>query len=212
MQSQKEVKLSHKLLRDAKFYELLLRLDCDLARQAQVVGCPCSGRLHRADYPRKARGGPEALEGYERRFSFCCERDGCRKRCTPPSLRFLGRRVYLGAVVVLLSAMTQGLTGRRAARLRALVGVDRRTLERWRRWWRETFATTAVWKVLRGRWVVAPATAELPAALLERVVGGLDRQVLSLLMWLVPLTTSTCSMMVDLDPQRMLVAWSERGR
>jgi membrane protein required for beta-lactamase induction len=120
--------------------------------------------------------------------------------------------VYLGAVVVLLSAMTQGLTGRRAARLRALVGVDRRTLERWRRWWRETFATTAVWKVLRGRWVVAPATAELPAALLERVVGGLDRQVLSLLMWLVPLTTSTCSMMVDLDPQRMLVAWSERGR
>jgi hypothetical protein len=38
------------------------------------------------------------------RFSFCCDRDGCRNRATPPSVRFLGRKVYLGAVVMLISA------------------------------------------------------------------------------------------------------------
>jgi len=31
------------------------------------------------------------------RFSFCCARDGCRTRKTPPSFRFLGRKVYLAA-------------------------------------------------------------------------------------------------------------------
>jgi hypothetical protein len=33
-------------------------------------------------------------------------------------VRYLGRRVYLGAVVVLVSAMIGGLTATRAARLR----------------------------------------------------------------------------------------------
>jgi hypothetical protein len=47
-------------------------------------------------------------------LSLCCSRDGCRRRMTPPSVRFLGRRVYLGAVLVLVSAMQQGsLPGRR---------------------------------------------------------------------------------------------------
>ena len=32
---------------------------------------------------------------------------------TPPSVRFLGRKVYLGAVVILISAMRQGPTPRR---------------------------------------------------------------------------------------------------
>ena len=45
------------------------------------------------------------LEEYAERFSFCCAVDGCRKRATPPSLRFLGRKVYLATVVTLISAM-----------------------------------------------------------------------------------------------------------
>jgi hypothetical protein len=32
-------------------------------------------------------------KGYGQRFSFCCAVGGCRKRTTPPSLRFLGRKV-----------------------------------------------------------------------------------------------------------------------
>ncbi|NLS97786.1 MAG: hypothetical protein GXX96_37065 [Planctomycetaceae bacterium] len=41
-------------------------------------------------------------------FTVDKDRDGCRKRTTPLSVRFLGRKVYLGAVVVLVAAMRQG--------------------------------------------------------------------------------------------------------
>ena len=53
--------------------------------------------------------GPGDLpDEYRYRFSFCCDRDGCRKRVTPPSVRFLGRRVYLGAVVILIGRHAAG--------------------------------------------------------------------------------------------------------
>ena len=42
------------------------------------------------------------------RLSFCCDRDGCRKRVTPPSVRFLGRKVFLAVAVILISAITKG--------------------------------------------------------------------------------------------------------
>jgi len=67
---------------------------------------------------------------HRRRFSLCCAKDGCRKRETPGSLRFLGRKVYFGAMVVLISAMQSGLNPARMARLKALVGVSRRTVLR----------------------------------------------------------------------------------
>jgi len=83
-------------------------------------------------YQRAPRCGPEHLpEEYRCRFSFCCDRDGCRKRMTPPSARFLGRKVYLGAVVILISAMRQGPMPRRARELSTLLGVDRATIARW---------------------------------------------------------------------------------
>jgi hypothetical protein len=56
---------------------------------------------------------------------------------TPPSVRFLGRRVWLAVVVTLLCVMVHGASARRARKLREELGVDRRTLERWRRWWRQ---------------------------------------------------------------------------
>jgi hypothetical protein len=59
--------------------------------------------------------GPEHV----RRFSLCCAQDGCRTRDTPSSLRFLGRKVFLGAMVVLISAMQSGLNPVRMKRLKA---------------------------------------------------------------------------------------------
>ena len=86
----------HRLLADARFYALLLEIDWDLARSVRDARCECAGALHASHYPRKPRGGPAALpEGYERRYSFCCSREGCRTRATPPSVRFFGRRWYL---------------------------------------------------------------------------------------------------------------------
>ena len=124
------------LLADARFYELLLAFDRDIAAAARAVGCSrCGGVLHSARFRRKPRGGPAGLgEAYDQRLSFCCASDLCRKRMTPPSFRFLGRKVYLGAVVVLVSAMRQGATA--ARQLCELVGVGRRTIARWREWWR----------------------------------------------------------------------------
>ena len=110
---------------------------------------------------------------YGYRLSFCCERDGCRKRTTPPSVRFLGRKVYLGAVVVLVAAMRQGPSPRRVRELTELFGADRRTIARWCTFWREHFPQTPFWKVARGRFVRL-AIADLPRALFEAFIHSDD--------------------------------------
>jgi hypothetical protein len=108
--------------------------------------------LHSANFGRKPRGGPAEIEGEAAiRFSLCCAEDGCRTRYTPPSLRFLGRKVYLGAAVVLVSAMRHGATPARMRKLRELVGVSRRTVERWREWWRSIFAESPFWRLAAAR-------------------------------------------------------------
>jgi hypothetical protein len=101
-------------LADARLCELLARIDADLAETVRRAGCRlCGAVLHRAPFPRKPRGGPTELpDGYDRRHSFCCAVDGCRTRHTPPSVRFLGRKVYLGAVVVLATALRHGRRAR----------------------------------------------------------------------------------------------------
>ncbi len=124
-----------KLLQESSFFLLLLEFDRDLAEEFRGKGCGvCGGRLDRSAYRRKPRGGSDELgEDYAVRESFCCSEEGCRRRLTPPSLRFLGRRVYLGAVVVLVSAMVQGVTAKRARSMHELCGVSVRTLHRWRK-------------------------------------------------------------------------------
>lgn len=143
------------LLGDARLYELLYRVDVDVAEEVKGRRCrACGGPLHVANYPRKPRGEalPAALaERYEARLSFCCGREGCRLRTTPPSVRFLGRRVYLATVVVLVTAARHG-EARARGLARGLPGVliSRRTLARWVAWWRETFPMTTCWGTLRG--------------------------------------------------------------
>ena len=150
------------------FWSLLLSIDKDLAECARRKACACGGRLHRANYPRAPRGGPDDLpEEYHCRFSFCCDRDGCRKRMTPPSVRFLGRKVYLGAVVILISAMRQGPTPRRVRELSSLFGVDRATIARWQAFWRDHVPRTPFWKVARARLVPVVEITALPLSLLE---------------------------------------------
>jgi len=179
-----------RLLGDAKFYHALECIDAELAEATRQAGCSqCQGRLHSARYPRKPRGGPADLpSGYEGRASFCCAVEGCRRRATPPSVRFLGRRVYLGAVVVLASAMQQGINALRARRLKQLFGVSRQTLERWRRWWREAFPASRFWQSLRGRLVPA-VDDSLPLSMLERFIHD-EHPVAALLRLLQPISTA----------------------
>jgi hypothetical protein len=184
--------MSHTSLIDARVWQLLLIADREMASEARAAGCPCGGTLHSARYPRKPRGGhlpPELRAEYCRRESLCCAREGCRKRTTPASVRFLGRRVYLAAVVVLVSAMTGGVTARRAAAMQALVGVSPRTLQRWRAWWLKTFPETAFWTDARALLAEPVDERRLPASLLERFderwVDGLE----ACLRFLAPITT-----------------------
>jgi len=183
----------HELLRDASFWAFLFSVDQDLAEHCRQGGCGCGGRLHRANYPRKPDGGPRDLPvEYRYRLSFCCERDGCRKRATPPSVRFLGRKVYLGAVVILVAALRQGPTPRRVRELTKLFGVDRRTIYRWRDFWNEHFPKTTFWKVARARLVPVIEIVEFPRSLLKAFVhSGEDRAGWEkLLRFLSPITTT----------------------
>ena len=183
--------MSHALFGDARLYVTLLEFDRDLCSQRREAGCECGGKLHAANFPRKPRGTRcELPAGYDRRLSLCCAREGCRHRVTPPSVRFLGRRVYLGAVFLLVSAMRHGLCAKRIAELRRLIGVSRRTLERWRRWWLEVFRTTPVWKQAQGSLASPVEASRLPASLLERFAGELSNQLVAALKFLLPLSTA----------------------
>ena len=183
----------HELPPRASLWPFLFTIDRDLAEAARQQGCSCGGRLHQANFPRKPRGEPEPLpEQYGKRLSFCCDRDGCRKRTTPPSVRFLGRKVYLAAVVILVSAMRQGPSPRRIRELSKLCGADRRTIARWQVFWREHFPQTQFWKVARGRVAVLGAeTTALPRSLVDVFVRGPDQQQAwgRLLQFLSPITT-----------------------
>ena len=106
-----------------------------------------------ANYPRAPLGGPEHLpDEYRQRFSFCCERDGCRKRLTPPSVSFLGRKVYLGAVVVLI-AHAKGRRRAGCASFRVFSGSTAQTMARWQTFWRDRFPQTPFWKIAGARLV-----------------------------------------------------------
>lgn len=166
-------------MQDASFFELLRRFDEDLAAEVRAARCAsCGGVLHSARYPRKPRGGPSSL-GQERvmRASFCCAEEGCRRRATPPSLLFLGRKVFYGVLVLLIPILREGSTPERVRRLEAKFGVSRRTLYRWRRWWRETVPRSRWWQQQRGLFRAVVDGDELPGLLLaalgeiEPIVG-----------------------------------------
>lgn len=175
-------------LADQQLPQLLEKVDTDLTEEARSKGCLlCGGKLHRSDYDRKPRGGPQ----WDVRFSLCCAREGCRRRHTPASVRFMGRRVYAGVVVVLVSAMLHGLKPDRVERLREALGIDRRTLERWRQWWLGIFLESSFWREARARFMPPLCHKTMPLSLgVSFEVERRDR-LLELLKFLAPITTPT---------------------
>lgn len=183
-----------------RFADLLSYFDQDLANQCRAQGCAhCQGRLHLARYSRKPRGGGCALsEDYLWRWSFCCARQACRRRTTPESLRFLGRHVYLGAVVALSACMQQGLSDRRMAALDLVLEVPRRTLKRWRAWWQEAFVHTAFWQLAQARLMPPVEEQQLPLSLFERFAGAqFAEQLARLLKFISPLSTRAPSTLFE---------------
>ena len=154
-----------KVLKDGRLFKLLEKMDSDMAAVVEGEGCEHCGeaKLHHGDYPRKPRGGPQ----WDKRYSFCCAKEGCRKRKTPPSVRFLGRKVYAGVVIVLVSAMRHGLKARRVKILRLALRINERTLSRWRAWWLEDFADSRFWKSARAFFTPRLDETLLPLSLVE---------------------------------------------
>lgn len=183
----------HSILKDMKFFAFLAEVDADLANAARTAGCGwCGGVLDSATFPRKPRAITELPAGYDRRFSFCCRSEGCRRRRTPPSVRFLGRKVYVAAVVLLVTAMQHGASARRVSDLWALFRVSQRTLRRWRSWWREVFASRISWKVESARFGSPAVTVEtLPLSLLERFDGDPPTRTVGALRFIAPVIAAS---------------------
>ena len=164
------------LLQKVSLFRLLYRIDLDLANQQRQSGCPyCGGRLDRAGYERKPRGGPPNIpEQYLIRHSLCCSQPGCRRRSLPPSCLFMGRRVYWGCVVVVVMALRQNRAGSASiGKLQRMFAIGRKTICRWIAYFRDIFPATARWQSLRGRVGARVANACLPGALLEYFVEHL---------------------------------------
>lgn len=166
----------HDLRLGVEFFAWLTEADRQIAKGVAAAGCHyCGGRLHQGNYPRKPRGAKlaGAAEGFTRRYSLCCGREGCRRRTLPPSLRFLGRRVYVEAVVLVASVVALVLGGE--GPVRDAMAVPVRTLKRWGVWWRETFPQSRAWQEIRPRLVPPPEEAVLPRSLYERLDQELSR-------------------------------------
>ena len=105
------------LVSSASFFMVLVGLDKAFALGIKAGGCKhCRGPLHQANFMRKGFGyglPADAADAARVRYSFCCGSDGCRKRMTPSSLRFLPREPYLAVTIIMIAAFNYGLTDER---------------------------------------------------------------------------------------------------
>jgi hypothetical protein len=179
-----------KFLFNASFHSLLIAIDQDFIEKTKEKGCSCGGRLHQADYSRSPFGIPPSLRIlYETRFSLCC--DTCRKRITPQSVRFFGRRWYPAPLLILISALMLGINERRLNQVKRHfdIVVSESTWKRWRRWFRESFKETLFWQQAQGFAIKAIGTPKLfPRALLDLFSGSIEEKLRLLLQFLSPLT------------------------
>jgi hypothetical protein len=181
-------KVCHTLFQSPKFFFLLLQIDAETATQMHGTACPLCGAgvLHRANYPRKPKACPsEVLDDYRSRWSFCCNL--CRRRTTPMSVRFLGRRVYVALAVVVL-AVKRNKINAAITELAETLGVPERTIARWRKWWLQCFSLTALWQETSARFMPPVQIADLPCSLMARFTGAAHEAMGRLLAFLAPLS------------------------
>ena len=158
------------LLQDVSLFRVLHQIDQDLALACQHVGCPfCCSPLHKAPYTRKPRGGPNSIpEEYCVRLSLCCSKEDCRRRVLPPSCLFLGRKVYWGAIILIVTTLRQQNPKNNSINMLARkFNVSRSTVVRWIRYFHEVFPKNPRWQRLRGLVSVQISNHDLPRSLVE---------------------------------------------
>ena len=184
-----------------KFHAHLFELDAAAARAVQAGGCvrpECGGRLDVANYARKVRGirGVEETAGhYELRFSLCCAVRGCRRRATPPSVRFLGRFVYAMRVMVAWAASRtpSSSSPSRTPSPSPLHAPSRQTTKRWQGYWAGRVGGDASMALLVAGLLVqaAPPAENVVAALMRSARGTPAERTVATHRLLAPLTTAT---------------------
>lgn len=191
----------HEVVLNREFFALLLAIDREIAMRVKSGRCRrCDGPLCAGHYERKPRGGKLAAAGASelcvRRFSWCCGREGCRKRATPPSVRFLGRKVYLEGAILIACTIVP-LLEQSARAIRAATGIAARTIRRWEAWWRSVFVASAIFTELRGR-VPSIDAIELPRTMIESFDGATPLAKLERAMrFLAPVTTTSVAVIAD---------------
>jgi hypothetical protein len=103
-------------------------------------------------------------------------------------VRFLGRRVYLGAVVIVASLVALVLQA--AGEIRRRTGVPPRTTGRWLVWWQGPFLHTEVFVTLCAR-LVGVDVGQVPGSIVGRLEGTWTERVRGMLLFLGPLTTGS---------------------
>jgi len=91
-------------------------------------------------------------------------------------VRFWGRRVYWAPVLLLVSALRQGLSPAvTLERLKACCGVWRSTVKRWQRYFRDIFARSVGYRRMTGHLMPPISSDQLPGALLARFYQACGR-------------------------------------
>jgi hypothetical protein len=179
-----------KFLFNASFHSLLIAIDQEFVEQIKDKDCSCGGKLHQAHYPRSPFGLPPSLRPlYEMRFSLCC--DICRKRITPQSVRFFGRRWYPAPLVILISALMLGINERRLTQVKRHLGIvmSESTWKRWRRWFRQIVEATFFWQQTKGLALKVIETKKIfPRALFILFSGTIEEKLRFILRFLSPLS------------------------
>ena len=105
-------------------------------------------------------------------------------------MRFLGRRIYAGLLVV-ITVMIHGLKPERVRRIREALQVDSRTVKRWRQWWLDSFVRSSFWKAARARFMPLLCERTLPLSLWLSFELEERQRLLAVLQFLKPITTPT---------------------
>ena len=174
------------------FHELLLKIDHSLAQDVLEAGCQyCEGNLHVGDYPRKPHGLTSQFRDiYAERLSFCCA--NCKKRNTPPSVRFFGRYWYVAPVLLLISALTRPINDKLIDKIYHFfsINVFKSTIKRWRQWWHSVFALSTFWRQSKGIMpsTIADITLPIPRILMRLYGDVTEDSLLETLKFITPIS------------------------
>lgn len=163
------------LLEKKSLFLNLYNIDKRTAEQYRKKQCPhCGGPLYYANYYRKPRGEPDGTpEECFIQFSLCCGTEGCRRRLKPPSYRFMGKKVYWHAFILVIMSEWQNkkLQEINVFKLSKLFDVSRNTVTRWIFYYKNNFPFSNEWQRIRGQVIASIKSNALPSSLVNHFLS-----------------------------------------